>query len=95
MFFWKFVPGVVFKVQWPVGKVERNIVDNYGWPGFEYVASADPNDHYRPTMEKLVGRQGWDWDWQLIDNDSAENKLSIKVRRRHQEQALALALNWS
>lgn len=92
---WRFVPGVVIKVRWPSGKVERSLPGKLGWPEFEYVASADPNDHYRPTMEQLVGRQGWDWDWQLIDNDAAENKLSIKIRQRHQEQALALALIWS
>lgn len=98
---WRFVPGVVIKVRWPKGMItagpgpEDPLWYDLGGAAYITFESADPNDHYRPTMEKLVGRQGWDWDWQMLDNDVAENKLSIKIRRRHQEQALALALIWS
>ena len=50
---WKFVPGVKIKVHWPTGLTEAD-----QW-------SADPNDHFRPFLERYVGRQGWDWDWRL------------------------------
>jgi len=72
------MPGVTFKVKWPVG-----------------VHSADPNEHYRPELESLVGRQGWDWDWMLTDNDLSENRLTIKIRRGKERWAGWLSLKWS
>lgn len=94
------MPGVEFKVKWPAG----NIVVDHNHPLWQDMGgavwvdlgfSADPNDHYRPTMESLVGRQGWDWQWDLRDNDAAENKLTIKVRNKHKETAMLLAMQWA
>ena len=66
----------------------------YG-PEFEYVDSADPNDHYRPWMEQHVGKQGWDWNWGMADRDATDNRLTIKIRQRHAKYATLAAIKWS
>lgn len=96
---WRFMPGPVIKVRWPRGEI---VVDHNDprwfdcggavWVKFE---SADPNDHYRPFLEKNVGRQGWDWNWGLSDNDATEDRLTIKVRQKHEKYAIIMALQWS
>jgi hypothetical protein len=97
---WRLMPGVTVKVKWPTG----NIVVDHDDPRWQDMGgavwvdlgfSSDPNDHYRPWMEKNIGRQGWDWDWAMADNDVAANQLTIKVRRKYQEHAIMLALKWS
>ena len=63
---------------------------NLPWPSTPQ--SSDPNDHYRPWLEKNIGRQGWDWQWRhhfevtmYTPGYEEEMKLSdrvvIKVRR--------------
>jgi len=96
---WRFMPGAVINVAWPTGQVKvgpghRNGYSGYG-PEFEYVDSADPNDHYRPWMEEHVGKQGWDWNWGVSGNDVSENRLTIKIRRKHAKYATIAALRWS
>jgi hypothetical protein len=89
---WHLMPGVTVKVKWPTGWV----VLHESTDGSRVsVDSADPNDHYRPWMEKNVGRQGWDWDWCMRDNDVNENRLTIKFRRAKKELAVVAALKWS
>jgi hypothetical protein len=99
---WRFMPGVVINVRWPTGAI-------VAWPGPEdpfwydlggaaYVTfeSADPNDHYRPWIEKYVGRQGWDWDWTVGPSvDETKNYLTIKIRRKHAKYATIAAMRWS
>jgi hypothetical protein len=96
---WRFMPGEMITVKWPVGQVKVGPSHRYGWSGygpeFEYVDSADPNDHYRPWLEKNVGQQGWDWNWGLRDDNAADNRLTIKVRRKHAKWATYAALMWS
>jgi hypothetical protein len=96
---WRFMPGVIINVKWPKGQIKVGPSHRYGWSGigpeFEYVDSADPNDHYRPWMEKNVGKQGWDWNWGLANNDAAENRLTIKIRRKYQDYAIIAKLQWS
>ena len=92
------MPGTKIKVNWPVGSIivrdtDPRWVDMGGANQIE-IESADPNDHYRPWMEKNVGRQGWDWDWCLTDNDVAENRLTIKFRKGKEEHAVIAALKW-
>ena len=96
---WKFMPGTIIKVKWPVGDI---VIDEthpcWDWsngPSKYIVSSADPNDHYRPWMEAKVGKQGWDWDWGMQDTDITENKLSIKFRRGKENQATICSLRWS
>jgi hypothetical protein len=33
---------------------------------FMRVGEKEPNEHYRPWLEKIVGKQGVDWNWQLV-----------------------------
>ena len=89
---WRWMPGVTFTVKWPVGWV---ILDEMPDGSTTSVQSADPNDHYRPWLEKNVGKQGWDWQWGLRDNNAADNRLTIKVRTKHSKWATLATLLWS
>ena len=93
---WRFMPGVVVNVRWPKGQVRVGPSHRDGYAGygaeFEYVDSADPNDHYRPWMEQHIGKQGWDWNWGMADRDATDNRLTIKIRQRH---AILAAIKWS
>ena len=96
---WRFMPGAVINVVWPTGQVKvgpshRDGYSGYG-PEFEYIDSADPNDHYRPWMEKYVGKQGWDWNWGVCSNDVSDNRLTIKIRQKYAKYATIAALRWS
>ena len=94
------MPGTVINVRWPNGQVVVG-PNSRNWDGVtnpcvrQLVDSADPNDHYRPWLEKHVGRQGWDWNWGLANTDAAENRLTIKIRQKHAEYATIAALRWS
>ena len=97
---WYFVPGDVIKVRWPSGNIVVNDQDPRwqdmgGAVWVDLGFSADPNDHYRPELEALVGKQGWDWNWGMADNDVMENRLTIKFRRKHKVFATFFALKWS
>lgn len=96
---WRFVPGVVIKVRWPVGPLVVDHNDprwvDLGGAVWVQIDSADPNDHYRPELERLVGRQGRDWNWGVADNDVANNSLTIKIRQKYADYATILALKWS
>ena len=89
---WRFMPGVIINVRWPRGWV---ILHNDGTGGQISVDSADPNDHYRPWMEKNVGKQGWDWNWGMADRDATDNRLTIKIRQKYAEHATIAALKWA
>jgi hypothetical protein len=96
---WRFMPGEVINVRWPVGKVWVG-PNSSSFDGFtneipQYVESADPNDHYRPDLEQLVGKQGWDWNWGMADNDVSANRLTIKIRKKHAHMASYFMLKWS
>ena len=96
---WRFMPGVIINVAWPKGQVKvgpshRDGYSGYG-PEFEYIDSADPNDHYRPWLEEHVGKQGWDWNWGVCSKDVSENRFTIKIRRKHAKYATIAALRWS
>jgi len=90
---WRFIPGVTFDVKWPVGPGHRE-----GWcglgPAFEYIHSADPNDHYRPWLEEHIGKQGWDWNW-CISHTDVGDRVTIKVRQKYAKYAIIAALRWS
>lgn len=103
---WKLVPGVNITLPWPRGPVE--VGPNHRlWDGVmsgelrQVVESADPNDHYRPWLEKHVGRQYWDWDWQWAQASYypgrygarvLHDSVLIKVRRRYRAQAAEMKL---
>lgn len=96
---WRYMPGVVINVQWPRGQIKVGPSHREGWSGvgehFEYIDSADPNDHYRPWLEKHVGRQGWDWAWGMGSWDATLNRLTIKIRKKHAVYATHIAMTWS
>ena len=100
---WKFMPGVKIKVKWPCGEVVAGPGPSdsrwHDWGGAAYIKfhSADPNDHYRPWLEKNVGKQGWDWNWKIVDkdNDMSTDKLTIKFRRGKEQYASIVGVMWS
>ena len=97
---WRFVPGEVINVRWPTGNivVDHNDPRWCDWGGAVWIDlgfSADPNDHYRPEMEKYCGRQGWDWNWGMANDDVAANRLTIKIRRKYANYATLLAMKWA
>jgi len=87
---WRFMPGVEVVVKWPRGWIVLYSDSEGGQTSME---SADPNDHYRPYLEKHVGRQSWDWDWRI--DSCANDTLRIKIRRKHKNYATIVALKWS
>jgi len=95
---WKYMPGTIIEVRWPVGWVILHEDKDGSRVSKE---SADPNDHYRPDLEKYVGRQGWDWDWR-IGSIKASNgagtvgrdTLYIKFRRGKDDYAPIAKLKW-
>lgn len=96
---WRFMPGVVIKVKWPTGYATIDeSMPQWDWtigPSKYLVESADPNDHYRPWLERHVGKQGWDWNWGIAGNDVTDNRLTIKIRKKHSGYATIAALIWA
>ena len=96
---WRFVPGVVINVRWPKGKIVVDHNDprwvDLGGAVWVELDSADPNDFYRPYLEKHVGRQGWDWNWGMADRDATDNRLTIKIRRKREKYASLILMMWA
>jgi hypothetical protein len=86
---WKVVSGPSIQVKWPIGEIRIRQEESDIW---DYVRSADPNDHYRPWLEENVGKQYWDWDWRIgsVDPDTVE----IKFRRNKAPWATMASLLW-
>lgn len=88
------MPGVEIEVPWPTGV----ITVGHNHPKWDWSLgatlqegfSADPNDHFRPELEQLVGKQGWDWDWRIgrvAAEANIRDTLVIKFRRAKAHQA--------
>lgn len=92
---WRWMPGTEITVCWPRGSITIDdpfyTMSTTPWT----VESADPNDHYRPELERLVGRQGRDWDWCMKDCDVARDRLTIKFRRGKDRWGTYFALKWN
>lgn len=100
LLWWKFMPGSTIKVKWPTGNIivdhnDSRWQDMGGAVWVDLGFSSDPNDHYRPWMEKNVGRQGWDWDWSMFDEDVVNSYLTIKFRKGKEAHAIHAALRWA
>lgn len=80
---WQIVPGVEISVRWPNGWTEP--VNNV------QTESADPNDHYRPLLTRLCGKQYVGWDWRA----RGANRLTIKIRKDKAKWATFLAMKWN
>lgn len=78
---WRFMPGVVINVSWP---------KDYVYFGPFKSMSTDPNDHYRPWLEKYVGRQRRDWNWGCSDD-----LIFIKFRKKKAKYATLAKLLWA
>ena len=89
---WRFVPGETITVRWPSGWV---VVEERPDGSQIAVESTDPNDHYRPELERLVGRQGRDWDWGLHSYDIRDDRLIIKIRKKYANLASYFAIKWA
>lgn len=89
---WLLMPGTVINVKWPSGWVILNESPDGSCVSTD---SADPNDHYRPWLEKHVGKQGWDWQWGMANTDATLNRLTIKIRRKYANYAIIAALRWA
>lgn len=89
--FWKYGKGPTITVRWPVGWVVLCENPDGSKVGTD---SADPNDHYRPWLEKNVGKQHRDWVWGLRDNNAAENRLTIKFRKSKAKWSSIAVLLW-
>ena len=98
---WYLMPGVVINVRWPKGMIVAGPGPEdprwKDWGGAAYITfeSADPNDHYRPWLEKYIGKQGWDWQWGMGGTDATENRLTIKIRQKYEKYATIAAIQWS
>ena len=89
---WHYWPGTKITVKWPSGWVVLHEMPDGGKTSTQ---SSDPNDHYRPWLEKNVGKQGWDWDWRIEDNNVTDNTLTIKFRKPKAKWALMAAFLWA
>ena len=89
---WRFVPGVVINVKWPKGWVVLHEAPDGSCVSTE---SADPNDHYRPELTELVGKQGIHWNWGMADRDATDNRLTIKIIKSKAKYASYFAIKWS
>ena len=100
---WATVPGVEITLPWPTGWVVLHEDPDGSKVSTE---SADPNDHYRPWLEKNIGKQGWDWEWKHIITDTmitpgyeqemtAKDRVLIKIRNKHKEAAMVMKLLYS
>lgn len=92
---WRFAAGPEISVRWPSGWV---VLDEMPDGSTTSTQSADPNDHFRPWLEKNVGRQGWDWNWRhhivATDNEIIDDQVIIKFRKKHQDAALIAKMRW-
>lgn len=96
---WWFVPGVIINVRWPSGECVIT-EDNPLWdwtigPSRYIIESSDPNAHYRPVMEKLIGKQGVHWQWGMAGWDAVDNRLTIKIIKSKAKYATMLAMRWA
>jgi hypothetical protein len=104
--FWKYGSGPTITVRWPVGEIIIVGEEDPRWDwtmsaSKQSFESADPNDHYRPYLEKNVGKQNRDWMWK-IGPTAADNgfgtrgydTLLIKFRKSKAKWATVAALIW-
>lgn len=95
--YYKFKYPIRIVVVWPTGEVtvgpsSRNHDGVSGGTWYQLVESSDPNDHYRPELEKNVGRQGIDWKWDISKYNY--DKIEIMFKKRYEKMAVYYQLKW-
>lgn len=99
---WKLLLGTTITIPWP--KKEWVTLHDDGDGGKTDSLTDDPNDHYRPYLEKHVGKQGWDWDWHIDPKHSIyligfpreyNDQLKIKFRKGKESWASITAIMWT
>jgi len=101
-YYLKFKYPVRIIVKWPVGEVmvgpnSKNHDGVYGGAWYQLVESSDPNDHYRPVLEKYVGRQRVDWDWGhmfIYSEGTFRDEMEIMFKKKHEKLATYYKLLW-
>ena len=95
----RFCTKTTIMVRWPVGAI---IVDHdhAKWDSSlgsqrQEIYSADPNDHYRPELERHVGEQGLDWQWRYPVNNMADTQIGIEFAPWTRSWASYFALKWT
>lgn len=88
---WKLVPGTTIKVRWP--RYELATVHTWSDGSVEQRLTSDPNYHYRPWLEKNVGKQGIDWNWRIASVTG--ETVSIKFRKGKDKWASVAGLLWN
>lgn len=99
MLIWRYRLKTSIVLNWPHGRV---VLHDDGTGRITSTESSDPNDWYRPWLEKNAGRQGWDWEWRIKATnitDPHERILNIvdklEVKFRNANVATMFALKYS
>lgn len=79
---WALMPSNVVTVAWPQGWTETDHLGNQ-------FLSSDPNDHWRPWLEKNVGRQYWSWDWRI-----STDCQNVEIQFRKKQDMLHFTMRW-
>ena len=101
---WRFMPGTTIRVKWP--KDQWITLHDYGDGSKDQTLTNDPNYHYRPFLEKNVGKQGIDWNWRVRvgngmwtlgyeDQDQESDKVIIKFRKGKDKWASVAGILWN
>lgn len=88
---WRFMPGTIITVKWP--RTEWIVLHDDGDGGITATLTCDPNHHYRPWLEKNVGKQGIDWNWRIASVTG--ETVSIKFRKGKDKWASVAGLLWN
>lgn len=46
------------------------------------ISSSSPDIHYRPYLEKHVGKEGFDWVWRIYDKNPNDTMIELKLHKR-------------
>lgn len=62
-----------------------NVIRSFQLPG-----DPEPNEHYRPWIEKHIGRQGETWQWRI----HSVNDNLLEILFFYSEDAVLFELTW-
>lgn len=105
---WRCMRGGVVSLHWPKIEKVNSTSQAVNWLILEVeqlprIYSDCPNLHYRPWLEKYVGKEGCDWMWRhkvgcgvfiSPDYHRRHDRLEIKLRKNKSKWASLLLLKW-